>query len=175
MEYEIDKDALEAFNAESVLINKGNRERLNCRSFNAKLHTYNWLEDYPELQDCTNLVEVQFKNTRKCFYANSNNLELKQGDVVAVEALPGHDVGTVTLTGKLVLLQMKKNHFYPNENGLRRIYRIARDGDLEKYNEAKSREEITMIRSREIAQDLGLDMKIGDVEYQGDGNKAIFY
>ncbi len=176
MEYEIDKDALEAFNAESVLINKQNRERLKCRGFNAKLHTYNWLEDYPEMQDCTNLVEVQFKNTRKSFYINSNNLELKQGDMVAVEALPGHDIGTVTLTGKLVLLQMKKNHFHPNDDeGLRRIYRIARDGDLEKYNQAKAREEITMIRSREIAQDLGLDMKIGDVEYQGDGNKAIFY
>ncbi len=175
MEYEIDKESLEAFNAESVLINRENRKRLKCRSFNAKLHTYNWLEDYPEMQDCTNLVEVQFKNTRKGFYVNSNNIELKQGDVVAVEALPGHDIGTVTLTGKLVLLQMKKNYFRPTDEGLRRIYRIARDGDLEKYKEAKSREEITMIRSREIAHDLGLDMKIGDVEYQGDGNKAIFY
>ena len=175
MEYEIDKASLQAFNAESVLINKVNKDRLKCRSFNAKLHTYNWLEDYPEMQDCTNLVEVQFKNTRKCFYVNSNNIELTQGDMVAVEALPGHDIGTVTLTGKLVLLQMKKNHYRPDESGLRRIYRIAREGDLEKYNLAKSREQITMIRSREIAQDLGLDMKIGDVEYQGDGNKAIFY
>ena len=175
MEYEIDKDAIEAFNAESILINRDNRERLKCRSFNAKLHTYNWLEDYPEMQDCTNLVEVQFKNTRKGFYVNSNNLELKQGDVVAVEALPGHDIGTVTLTGKLVLLQMKKNHYRPVDEGLRRIYRVAREGDIEKFNQAKAREEITMIRSREIADDLGLDMKIGDVEYQGDGNKAIFY
>ena len=175
MEYEIDKDAIEAFNAESILINRENKERLKCRSFNAKLHTYNWLEDYPEMQDCTNLVEVQFKNTRKGFYVNSNNLELKQGDVVAVEALPGHDIGTVTLTGKLVLLQMKKNHYRPVDEGLRRIYRVAREGDIEKFNQAKAREEITMIRSREIADDLGLDMKIGDVEYQGDGNKAIFY
>lgn len=175
MEYEIDKDAIEAFNAESILINRENKERLKCRSFNAKLHTYNWLEDYPEMQDCTNLVEVQFKNTRKGFYVNSNNLELKQGDIVAVEALPGHDIGTVTLTGKLVLLQMKKNHYRPVDEGLRRIYRIAREGDIEKFNQAKAREEITMIRSREIADDLGLDMKIGDVEYQGDGNKAIFY
>ncbi len=175
MEYEIDKDSLDEFNAESVKINKQNRELIKCRGFNAKLHTYNWLEDYPEMQDCTNLVEVQFKNTRKCFYVNSNDIELKQGDMVAVEAMPGHDVGTVTLTGKLVLLQMKKNNFRPTEDGLRRIYRIAREGDLEKYEQAKAREEITMIRSREIAQDLGLDMKIGDVEYQGDGNKAIFY
>ena len=175
MEYEIDRESLKEFNAESVLINKQNKERLKCCSFNSKLHTYNWLEDYPEMQDCTNLVEVQFKNTRKCFYVNSNNIELNQGDMVAVEALPGHDIGAVTLTGKLVLLQMKKNNFRPNDNGLRRIYRIARDGDLEKYELAKSREELTMIRAREIAQDLGLDMKIGDVEYQGDGNKAIFY
>lgn len=175
MEYELDKESLKEFNAESVLINKQNKERIRCCSFNAKLHTHNWLDDYPEMQDCTNLVEVQFKNTRKCFYINSNDIDLNQGDVVAVEALPGHDIGTVTLTGKLVLLQMKKNNFRPNEKGLKRIYRIAREGDLEKYERAKAREEITMIRSREIAQDLGLDMKIGDVEYQGDGNKAIFY
>ena len=175
MEHEIDKESLEAFNAETRLINKENKKCIECRSFNAKLHTYNWLEDYPEMQDSTNLVEVQFKNTRKDFFINSNNIELKQGDVVAVEALPGHDIGTVTLTGKLVLLQMKKHRFRPNDGGLRRIYRIAREGDLEKYNQAKAREEITMIRSREIAHDLGLDMKIGDVEYQGDGNKAIFY
>lgn len=175
MEYEIDKESLKEFNAQSILINRENRKLLKCHSFDAKLHTYNWLEDFPEMENSTNLVEVQFKNTRKCFYVNSTNIDLKQGDLVAVEALPGHDIGTVTLTGKLVLLQMKKNNFRPNENGMRRIYRIAREGDLEKYELAKSREEITMIRSREITQDLGLDMKIGDVEYQGDGNKAIFY
>ncbi|HUI32590.1 MAG TPA: regulatory iron-sulfur-containing complex subunit RicT [Dysgonamonadaceae bacterium] len=175
MEYEIDKESLKEFNSQSILINRENRRRLKCHSFDAKLHTYNWLEDFPEMENSTNLVEVQFKNTRKSFYVNSTNIDLKQGDLVAVEALPGHDIGRVTLTGKLVLLQMKKNNFRPNENGLRRIYRIAREGDLEKYELAKSREEITMIRSREITQDLGLDMKIGDVEYQGDGNKAIFY
>lgn len=175
MEYEIDRESLKEFNSESILINKDNKKRLSCCRFNSKLHTYDWLEDFPEMQDCTNLVEVQFKNTRKSFYINSTNIELVQGDVVAVEALPGHDIGTVTLTGKLVLLQMRKNNFRPNDIGLRRIYRIAREGDLEKYELAKSREEITMIRSREISQDLGLDMKIGDVEYQGDGNKAIFY
>lgn len=175
MEYEIDRNSLKEFNEQSILINKENKRLLKCCGFNAKLHTYNWLDDFPEMRDSTNLVEVQFKNTRKSFYTNSNNIELKQGDLVAVEALPGHDIGTVTLTGKLVLLQMKKNNYRPDENGLRRIYRIAREGDLEKYELAKSREEITMIRSREIAQHIGLDMKIGDVEYQGDGNKAIFY
>ena len=175
MEHEIDKDAIEAFNAETRQINEENRKKIESRSFNAMLHTYNWLEDYPEMQEYTNLVEVQFKNTRKDFFINSNNIELKQGDVVAVEAFPGHDIGTVTLTGKLVLSPMKKNRFRPDEDGFKRIYRIARENDLEKYNHAKSREQMTMIRSREIAHDLGLEMKIGDVEYQGDGNKAIFY
>ena len=122
------------------------------------------------------MVEVQFKNTRKGYYINSNNLELQLGDLVAVEALPGHDLGTVTLTGKLVELQMKKNNYRDDANGgLRRVYRIARPVDLEKYEQAKAREESTMIRAREIAVSLGLQMKIGDVEYQGDGNKAIFY
>ena len=122
------------------------------------------------------MVEIQFKNTRKGYYINSNDLQLEQGDIVAVEALPGHDIGTVTLTGKLVELQMKKNNFRDEANGgLKRVYRIARPADLEKYELAKEREQPTMIRSREIAEELGLKMKIGDVEYQGDGNKAIFY
>ena len=147
-----------------------------CTPHNNKLHIYDWLHDFPELQDASKMVEVQFKNTRKGYYINSNNLELQLGDLVAVEALPGHDIGTVTLTGKLVELQMKKNNYRDEANGgLRRVYRIARPADLEKYEQAKAREESTMIRSREIAVNLGLQMKIGDVEYQGDGNKAIFY
>lgn len=147
-----------------------------CTRHNNKLHVYDWLHDFPELQKATKMVEVQFKNTRKGYYINSNDLQLEQGDVVAVEALPGHDIGTVTLTGKLVELQMKKNNFRDDVNGgLKRIYRIARPADLEKYEQAKAREQSTMIRSREIAEELGLKMKIGDVEYQGDGNKAIFY
>ena len=122
------------------------------------------------------MVEVQFKNTRKGYYINSNNLKLELGDLVAVESTPGHDIGTVTLTGKLVEKQMKKNNFRDDANGgLKRIYRIARAADIEKYEEAKAREHSTMIRSREIAENLGLQMKIGDVEFQGDGNKAIFY
>jgi cell fate regulator YaaT (PSP1 superfamily) len=118
---------------------------------------------------------VQFKNTRKAYYLNSNKLELSQGDVVAVEASPGHDIGTVTMTGKLVLLQMKKHRVRNNENEVKRIYRIAKPADLEKYEEAKAKEHATMIRSRKIAEALNLQMKIGDVEYQGDGTKAIFY
>ena len=119
-------------------------------------------------------MEVQFKNTRKGYYHNVNGLDLKKGDVVAVEANPGHDIGVVTLTGRLVKLQIKKaNLKSPDE--IRRIYRIAKETDMDKFREAKSREHGTMIQSRQIAKDLGLKMKIGDVEYQGDGNKAIFY
>ncbi len=122
------------------------------------------------------MVEVQFKNTRKGYYINSNNIELQPGDLVAVESTPGHDIGTVTLTGNLVKLQMKKNNFRPEANGgLKRVYRVARPADIEKYEQAKAKEQSTMIRSRQIAEELGLQMKIGDVEYQGDGNKAIFY
>ncbi|MGI6571836.1 MAG: regulatory iron-sulfur-containing complex subunit RicT [Fermentimonas sp.] len=147
-----------------------------CMPHTNKLHTYDWLHDSPEFQKLSNMVEVQFKNTRKGYYVNSNNLELEQGDLVAVEATPGHDVGTVTLTGKLVEYQMKKNHFRPDPNGgVKRVYRVARPADIEKYEQAKAREQSTMIRSRQIAEELGLQMKIGDVEYQGDGNKAIFY
>lgn len=147
-----------------------------CTRHVNKLHVYDWLHDAPDLQQATDMVEVQFKNTRKGYYINSNKLDLKLGDIVAVESFPGHDIGTVTLTGKLVELQMKKNNFREEPNGgIRRIYRIARPADLEKYEHAKEREQPTMIRSRQIAEELGLDMKIGDVEYQGDGNKAIFY
>ena len=120
------------------------------------------------------MVEVQFKNTRKGFYKNSTNIPLAIGDIVAVEASPGHDIGTVTLTGKLVALQMKKAHIKPDAE-IRRVFRIAKPSDLEKFEEAKAKENDTMIRSRKIAESLNLNMKIGDGEYQGDGNKAIFY
>ncbi len=139
-----------------------------------QLNTYDWLADVPGNTDDTDLVEVQFKHTRKGYYHNVNKLELKKGDVVAVEASPGHDIGVVTLTGRLVKLQLKKANLKSNDE-IRRIYRIARPVDMEKYHEAKAREHATMIESRQIAKNLGLDMKIGDVEYQGDGNKAIFY
>lgn len=139
-----------------------------------QLNTYDWLADVPGNTDTTDLVEVQFKHTRKGYYHNVNNLELKKGDIVAVEANPGHDIGVVTLTGRLVKLQIKKANL-KSEDDIKRIYRIARPVDMEKYHEAKRREHSTMIESRQIAKGLGLKMKIGDVEYQGDGNKAIFY
>ena len=140
----------------------------------AQLNVYDYLADIPGNNETTDLVEVQFKNTRKGYYHNINNLPLEKGDVVAVESNPGHDIGTVTLTGKLVPLQMKKANLKSNEE-IRRIYRKARPADIEKYEESKALEHGTMIRSRQIAKELGLEMKIGDVEYQGDGNKAIFY
>ena len=139
-----------------------------------QLNTYDWLADVPGNIESTDLVEVQFKNTRKGYYHNVNNLPLQKGDIVAVEANPGHDIGVVTLTGELVKLQVKKANLKSSEE-IRRIYRLAKPVDMDKYKEAKSREHGTMIQSRQIAKDLNLDMKIGDVEYQGDGNKAIFY
>ncbi|PWL61629.1 MAG: hypothetical protein DBY35_04775 [Bacteroidales bacterium] len=138
------------------------------------LHCYNWLGDIPGGFADFDMVEVQFKNTRKGFYKNSSNLQLAIGDMVAVEASPGHDIGQVTLTGQLVALQMKKANIKPDAE-IRRIFRKAKPADLEKYEEAKAKENDTMIRSRKIAESLKLNMKIGDVEYQGDGNKAIFY
>ena len=151
--------------------------RLCCKSCgrqDRQLNTYDWLADIPGNDTASEYVEVQFKNTRKGYFRNSNHLELTKGDTVAVEANPGHDIGVVTLTGQLVPLQMKKANIR-SEADIRRIYRKAKPTDMEKYAEAKAREHDTMIRSRQIALSLGLDMKIGDVEYQGDGNKAIFY
>ena len=148
--------------------------RRGCGRQNKQLNTYDWLADVPGNNDDTDLVEVQFKNTRKGYYHNVNKLDLKKGDIVAVEANPGHDIGVVTLTGRLVKLQVQKANLKSTDD-IKRVFRIAKQVDMDKYYEAKGREHGTMIQSRQIAKDLGLDMKIGDVEYQGDGNKAIFY
>ncbi len=145
-----------------------------CGRQDNKLNTYDWLADVPDSANEEDMVEVQFKNTRKGYYKNSNHLPLEKGDVVAVEASPGHDIGTVTLTGQLVPLQMRKANLKPDAE-IKRVYRKVKQVDMDKYHEAKAREHDTMIRSRQIAASLGLQMKIGDVEYQGDGNKAIFY
>lgn len=139
-----------------------------------KLHCYNWLGDIPGGCADSDLVEVQFKNTRKGYYRNSANLDLCIGDIVAVEAQPGHDIGQVTMTGQLVSLQMRKANLRPDVE-IRRVFRKAKPADIEKFERARARETDTMIQSRKIAESLGLNMKIGDVEYQGDGNKAIFY
>ena len=148
--------------------------RRGCGRQDRQLNTYDWLADVPGNAEDTDLVEVQFKNTRKGYYHNVNNLDLKKGDIVAVEASPGHDIGVVTLTGRLVKLQLKKVNI-KSPDDIKRVYRHAKQVDMDKFFEAKSREHGTMIQSRQIAKDLDLKMKIGDVEYQGDGNKAIFY
>ena len=148
--------------------------RKGCSRHINKLNTYDWLADVPGNAEECDMVEVQFKNTRKGYYLNSNKVKLDKGDIVAVEATPGHDIGVVTLTGRLVPLQRKKANF-KHDTELKRIYRKAKPVDIEKYEEAKEKEHATMIRSRQIANNLNLNMKIGDVEYQGDGNKAIFY
>ena len=140
-----------------------------------KLSTFDWMCDLPETQADTDFVEVQFKNTRKGYFLNSTKIPLEKGDIVAVESSPGHDIGDVTLVGRLVLLQMKKNNVHPDKIEVRRVYRKAKETDLEKYQEAKGKEQVTMIKARQIAESLKLNMKIGDVEFQGDGNKAIFY
>ena len=145
-----------------------------CGCSKHQLNTFDYYSDVPGNNQVSNLVEVQFKNTRKGYFLNDNQLDLAKGDIVAVEASPGHDIGTVTLTGSLVPLQMKKAQLKPGID-LKRIYRKARPADIEKWEEARGRENATMIQSRQIAKELELDMKIGDVEYQGDCNKAIFY
>lgn len=139
-----------------------------------QLNVCDYMADIPNNTELTDLVEVQFKNTRKGYFHNSNGLELTKGDIVAVEGNPGHAIGIVTLTGTLAALQVKKANL-KSEEEIKRVYRLAKEGDMEKYEQAKAREHQTMIESRQIAKDLGLEMKIGDVEYQGDGNKAIFY
>ena len=144
------------------------------RELRSKLHSYNWLGDVPgDFNDC-DIVEVSFKNTRRGFYRNSQHLPLAIGDLVAVEANPGHDIGRVSMTGRLVKLQMRRVNLRPDAEILR-VFRKAKPNDIARYEEAKAKEVDTMIRSRKIAEDLKLNMKIGDVEYQGDGNKAIFY
>ena len=139
------------------------------------MSSYDWLNDIPESLQSSDLVEVQFKNTRKGYYLNTERIDLYKGDIVAVESTTGHDIGEVTLTGKLAELAMKNHRYRPDKGEFLHVYRVARPGDLERWEEAKRREEPTMIQARQNASSLGLDMKIGDVEYQGDGNKAIFY
>lgn len=140
----------------------------------AKLSTYNWTENIAsELP--SNIVEVRFKNTRKGFYINVNELDLRSGDIVAVEASPGHDIGVVSLTGTLALRQYQHSKAKATNEELKKVYRKARSVDIEKWQAAIAREHETMLRARKISEQLRLEMKIGDVEYQGDGTKAIFY
>jgi cell fate regulator YaaT (PSP1 superfamily) len=147
-----------------------------CRAeHHTKLPTFNWLKDIPKAPSQTDVVEVRFKNTRKEFFQNINHIRLTEGDIVAVEASPGHDIGIVSLTGDLVWKKLRKNEISPEETEFKKIYRKAKESDIEKWREAVALEHKTMIKARKLARGLNLDMKIGDVEYQGDKTKAIFY
>ncbi|MFV0484250.1 MAG: stage 0 sporulation family protein [Bacteroidales bacterium] len=140
-----------------------------------KLQSTDWLADIPNMVNPSRLVEVRFKNTRFDYYENVNDLQLKIGDMVAVEGAPGYDIGTVSMLGDLVLKQMEKRRPTLNRDQYRKVFRKARSTDIEKWEESIAQEHRVMIESRQITKDLELDMKIGDVEYQGDGTKAIFY
>ena len=139
-----------------------------------KLSSYNWMEGISQSR-YNDLFEVRFKNTRKIFFRNTSGQIIKKGDLVVVEAQNGHDVGIVTLEGPVVLEQLARHRIDPDTYEFRRIYRKAKILDIERWQEAIAREHKTMIRARQLAARLGLDMKIGDVEFQGDGTKAIFY
>ena len=139
------------------------------------LPVVDWMSDIPQTGNESDLVEVQFKNTRKAYYHNASQLPLEKGDVVIVEANPGYDMGEVTLTGRLVDAQMQKAHINLERYEIRNILRIANENDKSRAAEAHAKEQATMIQARQLAKSLGLEMKIGDVEYQGDGTKAIFY
>lgn len=141
----------------------------------AKLNVYDWLYDVKSTINTDEIVEVRFKNTRKDYFRNVNSLILKAGDMVAVEASPGHDIGMVSLVGDLVLKQMKRHKTTMVDGELRKIYRLAKPVDLQKWEEAINSEYSTMLKARKMAEDLKLNMKIGDVEFQGDKTKAIFY
>jgi len=140
-----------------------------------KLDAWDWLGDLNVCSDKEELVEVRFKNTRKGLYRNINHLRLEIGDIVAVEASPGHDIGRVSMIGPLINELLKRLRTIPPIDEMRKVYRKAKPADIVKWEEAKSLEDQTMLRSREIAESLNLNMKIGDVEYQGDKTKAIFY
>jgi len=139
-----------------------------------KLSVFDWLSNInnPAPNRC-DFVEVRFKNDRKSFYKNVNNIPLHIGSVVTVESSPGHDVGVISLTGELVKIQMKKKKF--SEESVQKIYRLANQKDLEVWQEARKKEENVKIEARKIAHRLGLEMKITDVEYQGDASKVTFY
>ncbi|MCU0456000.1 MAG: hypothetical protein MUE74_06825 [Bacteroidales bacterium] len=140
-----------------------------------KLDCFNWLKDLPDSVLDSEIVEVRFKNTRKGFFRNVNSLRLEIGDIVAVEASPGHDIGRVSMTGPLVREQIRELKVCPALDDMKKVYRKAKPADIIKWEEARKLDNPTMLRSRKIAEELKLNMKIGDVEYQGDKTKAIFY
>ena len=149
-------------------------EDIRYRQGCCKLEVYNYLKGIAQEQ-YNSLFEIRFKNTRKGIYVNASGQSVKTGDLVVVEAQTGHDLGIVTLEGPIVARQMKCKGIDPEKTTFRKIYRKAKPYDIERWQDAIAREQETMIRSRVLAANLGLEMKIGDVEFQGDGTKAIFY
>ena len=163
---------------EDFMINNGSchiSEKSCKRNSHHMLPVMDWMSDVPSAGEEMDLVEVQFKNTRKGYYHNINHLPLEKGVVVIVDANPGYDMGEVTLTGRLVPVQIKKSNINLERYEIRNIIRVATEEDKQRAVEAHAKEQETMIKSRQLAKALGLEMKIGDVEYQGDGTKAIFY
>ena len=142
-----------------------------------KLSVFDWLGNMslPNGQKPFDIVEVRFKNSRKEYFRNNTSISLHVGDLVAVEATSGHDIGTVSLTGELVRLQLKKRNIKHETEEIKKVYRKAKQSDIDKWQEARSLEVSTMYRARTIALSLGLEMKLSDVEYQGDKSKAVFY
>jgi len=156
-------------------INGDNRDRIDSYfSSCSKLDAFNWMREVSDM-DIPDVVEIRFKNTRKGYYRNVNELRLKRGDMVAVEASPGHDIGIITLVGEIVDKQEARTRYQGSSEELKKVYRKAKQVDIDKWKEAIEKEEQTMLQSRKIANGLSLNMKIGDVEYQGDNTKAIFY
>jgi cell fate regulator YaaT (PSP1 superfamily) len=160
-----------------ITLNNGacQMNKQGCSHSRGKLGVFDWLCDLPETVADNDFVEVQFKNTRKGFFVNNNKLNLEKGNMVAVESASGYEIGEVSLIGRLVLCQMHKYSQKPDKIEIRNILRLATQHDLELFAEAKQKEQQTMIKARQIAESIKLNMKIGDVEFQGDGKKAIFY
>jgi len=155
----------------------GNCGSGTCGSGSNKLAVFDWLSNMtlPSGQEKFNIFEVRFKNGRKHFYKNPDNLPVTMGDIVAVEGSPGHDIGTVSLAGELVKVQMKKRKITEDHEDVKKIYRKASQRDIDIWQQSRAKEEETQRKGREILGRLGLQMKLSDVEYQGDGNKATFY
>lgn len=147
----------------------------NNSTSNYEVDSYKWLNDLPETADQSDIVEVKFKSTRREYYKNTEKLPIKRGAKIVVASSPGHDVGEVTLTGYLAEKQYRRKIKNPSRYVLNNIFRKATEVDLEKLSNARDREKPTMIRARQIVLELGLKMKIGDVEFRGDNRKAIFY
>jgi cell fate regulator YaaT (PSP1 superfamily) len=147
----------------------------NNSTGNQTFDSHNWINEIPDTADQSDIVEVKFKSTRREYFRNTDKLHLRRGDKIVVSTSPGHDVGEVTLTGYLAEKQFRRKIKNPNRYTLNNVFRKATEADLEKLNEAREREKTTMIRARQIVLELGLDMKIGEVEFRGDNKKAIFY